>query len=52
MCLRRCFTFGIGQKACRRLVQGLARVSKGTAEFLTEGERLQPKVLISSCIAS
>ncbi|XP_056279281.1 von Willebrand factor A domain-containing protein 5B1 [Pseudoliparis swirei] len=43
----RCFTFGIGQKACRRLVQGLARVSKGTAEFLTEGERLQPKMIKS-----
>lgn len=48
MCLCRCFTFGIGQNACRRLVQGLATVSKGTAEFLAEGERLQPKVLISS----
>ncbi|XP_075947732.1 von Willebrand factor A domain-containing protein 5B1 [Anarhichas minor] len=43
----RCFTFGIGQKACRRLVQGLATVSKGTAEFLAEGERLQPKMIKS-----
>uniref|UniRef100_A0A3P8WK49 von Willebrand factor A domain containing 5B1 n=1 Tax=Cynoglossus semilaevis TaxID=244447 RepID=A0A3P8WK49_CYNSE len=43
----RCFTFGIGQNACRRLVQGLATVSKGTAEFLTEGERLQPKMIKS-----
>ncbi|XP_068454382.1 von Willebrand factor A domain-containing protein 5B1 [Clinocottus analis] len=43
----RCFTFGIGQNACRRLVQGLARVSKGTAEFLAEGERLQPKMIKS-----
>lgn len=40
----RCFMFGIGQNACRRLVQGLATVSKGTAEFLADGERLQPKV--------
>lgn len=47
MSLCRCFTFGIGQNACRRLVQGLATVSKGTAEFLADGERLQPKVLIS-----
>lgn len=44
----RCYTFGIGQGACRRLVLGLATVSRGTAEFLAEGERLQPKVLISS----
>ncbi|KAG7519601.1 hypothetical protein JOB18_011856 [Solea senegalensis] len=43
----RCFTFGIGQNACRRLVQGLASVSKGRAEFLAEGERLQPKMIKS-----
>ncbi|XP_059188420.1 von Willebrand factor A domain-containing protein 5B1 [Centropristis striata] len=43
----RCFTFGIGQNACRRLVQGLATVSKGTAEFLADGERLQPKMIKS-----
>ncbi|XP_073326928.1 von Willebrand factor A domain-containing protein 5B1 [Pagrus major] len=43
----RCFTFGIGQNACRRLVQGLATVSRGTAEFLTDGERLQPKMIKS-----
>uniref|UniRef100_A0A8D3BDS8 von Willebrand factor A domain containing 5B1 n=1 Tax=Scophthalmus maximus TaxID=52904 RepID=A0A8D3BDS8_SCOMX len=42
-----CFTFGIGQNACRRLVQGLATVSKGTAEFLAEGERPQPKMIKS-----
>ncbi|XP_047433199.1 von Willebrand factor A domain-containing protein 5B1 isoform X2 [Mugil cephalus] len=43
----RCFTFGIGQNACRRLVQGLATVSKGRAEFLADGERLQPKMIKS-----
>ncbi|KAM8927489.1 von Willebrand factor A domain-containing protein 5B1 isoform 2-T2 [Pelodytes ibericus] len=43
----RCYSFGIGQNACRRLVQGVASVSKGCAEFLTEGERLQPKMLQS-----
>ncbi|KAJ8369788.1 hypothetical protein SKAU_G00098160 [Synaphobranchus kaupii] len=43
----RCYTFGIGQNACRRLVIGLSRVSKGTAEFLAEGERLQPKMIKS-----
>uniref|UniRef100_A0A8C7QTR4 von Willebrand factor A domain containing 5B1 n=1 Tax=Oncorhynchus mykiss TaxID=8022 RepID=A0A8C7QTR4_ONCMY len=43
----RCYTFGIGQSACRRLMTGLADVSKGTAEFLAEGERLQPKIIKS-----
>ncbi|XP_029283542.1 von Willebrand factor A domain-containing protein 5B1 [Cottoperca gobio] len=43
----RCFTFGIGQTACRRLVQGLALVSRGSAEFLSDGERLQPKMIKS-----
>ncbi|XP_036386646.1 von Willebrand factor A domain-containing protein 5B1-like [Megalops cyprinoides] len=43
----RCYTFGIGQNACRRLVIGLSTVSKGTAEFLAEGERLQPKMIKS-----
>ncbi|XP_042333662.1 von Willebrand factor A domain-containing protein 5B1 [Sceloporus undulatus] len=43
----RCFTFGIGQNACRRLVNGLAAVSKGHAEFLLQGERLQPKMIKS-----
>uniref|UniRef100_A0A3P9LZF8 von Willebrand factor A domain containing 5B1 n=1 Tax=Oryzias latipes TaxID=8090 RepID=A0A3P9LZF8_ORYLA len=41
----RCFTFGIGLNACRRLVHGLAAVSKGTAEYLADGERLQPKMI-------
>ncbi|KAK3547046.1 hypothetical protein QTP86_009246 [Hemibagrus guttatus] len=41
----RCYTFGIGQGACRRLIQGLATVSRGAAEFLAEGERLQPKMI-------
>lgn len=48
----RCFMFGIGQNACRRLVQGLATVSKGTAEFLADGERLQPKVALPSFSSS
>ncbi|XP_061908669.1 von Willebrand factor A domain-containing protein 5B1 isoform X2 [Entelurus aequoreus] len=43
----RCFTFGIGQSACRRMVQQLAAVSKGTAEFLAQGERLQPRMIKS-----
>ena len=40
----RCYSFGIGPNVCHRLVKGLAMVSKGSAEFLVEGERLQPKV--------
>lgn len=42
--LCRCYSFGIGPNACRRLVGGLAAVSRGIAEFLVDGERLQPKV--------
>ncbi|XP_016277557.2 von Willebrand factor A domain-containing protein 5B1 isoform X2 [Monodelphis domestica] len=43
----RCYSFGIGPKACPRLVQGLAAVSRGSAEFLRQGERLQPKMIKS-----
>ncbi|XP_063487713.1 von Willebrand factor A domain-containing protein 5B1 isoform X8 [Symphalangus syndactylus] len=39
----RCYSFGIGPNVCHRLVKGLASVSKGSAEFLMEGERLQTK---------
>ncbi|NWX36652.1 VW5B1 protein, partial [Notiomystis cincta] len=43
----RCYTFGIGPNACRRLVRDLAAVSRGISEFLAEGERLQPKMIQS-----
>ncbi|XP_053516173.1 von Willebrand factor A domain-containing protein 5B1 isoform X1 [Artibeus jamaicensis] len=43
----RCYSFGIGPNVCHRLVKGLATVSKGSAEFLGEGERLQPKMVKS-----
>ncbi|KAJ7324700.1 hypothetical protein JRQ81_017720, partial [Phrynocephalus forsythii] len=43
----RCFTFGLGSSACQRLLRGLARVSRGRAEFLDPGERLQPKLIKS-----
>uniref|UniRef100_A0ABI7YU01 von Willebrand factor A domain containing 5B1 n=1 Tax=Felis catus TaxID=9685 RepID=A0ABI7YU01_FELCA len=43
----RCYSFGIGPNVCHRLVKGLATVSKGSAEFLMEGERLQPKMIKS-----
>ena len=40
----RCFTFGIGSGASTALVEGLAQAGNGTAEFVKEGERMQPKV--------
>ncbi|XP_034988897.2 von Willebrand factor A domain-containing protein 5B2 isoform X2 [Zootoca vivipara] len=43
----RCFTFGLGSGACRRLLRGLAKVSRGRAEFLSLHERLQPKLIKS-----
>ncbi|XP_005394736.1 PREDICTED: von Willebrand factor A domain-containing protein 5B1 isoform X1 [Chinchilla lanigera] len=43
----RCYSFGIGPNVCHRLVKGLASASKGSAEFLMEGERLQPKMIKS-----
>ncbi|XP_051518790.1 von Willebrand factor A domain-containing protein 5B1 [Myxocyprinus asiaticus] len=43
----RCYAFGIGPGACTRLVLGLSAVSRGTAEFLAEGERLQTKMIKS-----
>ena len=43
----RCFTFGIGLGASTALVEGLARAGNGTAEFVKEGERMQPKVFES-----
>ncbi|NWV03258.1 VW5B1 protein, partial [Ptilonorhynchus violaceus] len=46
-CSTRCYSFGIGPNACRRLVRGLAAVSRGISEFLVEGERLQPKMIRS-----
>ncbi|XP_067392606.1 von Willebrand factor A domain-containing protein 5B2 [Emydura macquarii macquarii] len=43
----RCFSFGLGSGACRRLLSGLAKVSRGRAEFLSPEERLQPKLIKS-----
>ena len=40
----RVFTFGIGSGASTALVNGLARAGNGSAEFIKEDERMQPKV--------
>lgn len=43
----RCFSFGMGPRACQRLLKAMAKVSRGRAEFLSPAERLQPKVMPS-----
>ncbi|XP_074955246.1 von Willebrand factor A domain-containing protein 5B2 isoform X1 [Phalacrocorax aristotelis] len=43
----RCFSFGMGPRVCRRLLKGMAKVSRGCAEFLSPAERLQPKLIKS-----
>ncbi|XP_028283907.1 von Willebrand factor A domain-containing protein 5B1 [Parambassis ranga] len=46
-CAGRCFGLGLGPRACRRLLQGVARLTGGTTEFLDDEERLQPKLIKS-----
>ncbi|XP_036410870.1 von Willebrand factor A domain-containing protein 5B2 [Megalops cyprinoides] len=46
-CSARCFGLGLGPLACRRLLQGVAKVTGGNTEFLGEEERLQPKLIKS-----
>ncbi|MEE8523527.1 MAG: VIT and VWA domain-containing protein, partial [Thermoanaerobaculia bacterium] len=41
----RIFTFGIGAGSSEYLVRELARVTRGAAEFIFPGERIEPKVL-------
>lgn len=41
----RCFSFGIGQGASTSLIKNIARVSGGTAEFITGKDRMQTKAL-------
>ena len=38
------FTFGIGSGVSTELIKGIARAGNGRAEFVYEGERMQPKV--------
>ena len=51
-CNNRCFTFGIGSGASTALVEGLAQAGNGAAEFVKEGERMQPKVSILELLIS
>ncbi|KAG5847551.1 hypothetical protein ANANG_G00127270 [Anguilla anguilla] len=46
-CSGRCFGVGLGPLACRRLLQGVAKITGGITEFLSEDERLQPKLIKS-----
>lgn len=41
----RIFTFGIGSASSSFLVKGLARATGGAAEFISDGERIDEKVL-------
>ncbi|KAJ3595084.1 hypothetical protein NHX12_004389 [Muraenolepis orangiensis] len=44
-CAARCFGLGLGPRACRRLLQGMAKLTGGSTEFLEDEERLQPKLI-------
>ncbi|XP_068604872.1 von Willebrand factor A domain-containing protein 5B2 [Brachionichthys hirsutus] len=46
-CAGRCFGLGLGPRACRRLLQGVATLTGGTTELLDDEERLQPKLIKS-----
>ncbi|XP_067385509.1 von Willebrand factor A domain-containing protein 5B2 isoform X2 [Channa argus] len=46
-CSGRCFGLGLGPRACRRLLQGVAKLTGGTTEFLDDEERLQAKLIKS-----
>ncbi|KAM4828200.1 von Willebrand factor A domain-containing protein 5A [Thomomys bottae] len=43
----RCFAFGIGEGASTSLIKNIARMSGGTAEFITGKDRMQSKALRS-----
>ncbi|XP_028428943.1 von Willebrand factor A domain-containing protein 5A isoform X2 [Perca flavescens] len=43
----RCFSFGIGEGASSALINGLAKEGGGHAQFITDTDRMQPKVMQS-----
>ncbi|XP_039679606.1 von Willebrand factor A domain-containing protein 5A-like isoform X2 [Perca fluviatilis] len=43
----RCFSFGIGKGASSALINGLAKEGGGHAQFITDTDRMQPKVMQS-----
>ncbi|XP_058623864.1 von Willebrand factor A domain-containing protein 5A-like isoform X5 [Onychostoma macrolepis] len=43
----RCFSFGIGEGASAALITGMAREGSGHAQFITDSDRMQPKVMQS-----
>ncbi|RXN10801.1 von Willebrand factor A domain-containing 5A-like protein [Labeo rohita] len=43
----RCFSFGIGEGASAALITGMAREGSGHAQFITDTDRRQPKVMQS-----
>ncbi|KAF6736134.1 von Willebrand factor A domain-containing protein 5A [Oryzias melastigma] len=43
----RCFSFGIGPGASSALVNGMAKEGGGHAQFITDNDRMQPKVMQS-----
>ncbi|XP_072897430.1 von Willebrand factor A domain-containing protein 5B1 isoform X3 [Hemitrygon akajei] len=43
----RCFSYGLGPNACKRLLHRIAKITGGTFESLSEGEQLKPKLIKS-----
>uniref|UniRef100_A0A8C2JLJ9 VIT domain-containing protein n=1 Tax=Cyprinus carpio TaxID=7962 RepID=A0A8C2JLJ9_CYPCA len=43
-----CFSFGIGEGARAPLITGMARDGSGHAQFITDTDRMQPKVKLST----
>ncbi|XP_076002905.1 von Willebrand factor A domain-containing protein 5A isoform X27 [Genypterus blacodes] len=43
----RCFSFGIGEGASSALINGVAKEGGGHAQFISGGDRMQPKVMQS-----
>ena len=44
------FTLGIGNGVSTSLIQGIARAGNGKAEFISDKDRIQPKVESNSKI--